>query len=523
MNKLISLLIAASLLAGTATAADLTDTRALSGKNTLTVGNVVLTGTDATLLYTMAITGTTGYVKKVTFPNFLDFAGMGPTDSVTFGGITTTTGSISGTLSVGSLTVGGSPLSTIATDTASNGYFQFDPAGVTFAVLSPTNASGLFEHDGTNFRIYGASGAGPRSLTYNSAANHALDLGGLRIAVFGATTVTTGRVVYADSQQRLLSANATLTEAGYLSGVTSAIQTQLDAKQAALTATSAITLGGLISTTIDVSGLARLGTLSVTNGIATGTLSVSGSIVTPSLQINGNATGTGLLQFATGSFTTSISSPVAALTSLVSTSATVSTLTLSGATVNRSVVTGTGGVLSAGALLHSTDDVKLIGTSTLGLYSGSATFAQVYSGANRGLSLAANNGNGVNGLYLGGDSLAYVGLGTVTPSSGFDNNRSVALGAIQNLAADTTLTPANVAYCATLTGAITATLASPANIPRREIYFINVGSVTATLAAPAGGNIMGNTTLSIPAGGNISVISATVGGTNVWIKKSQGL
>lgn len=79
--------------------------------------------------------------------------------------------------------------------------------------------------------------------------------------------LTADRACYLDNSQNLASSPVTSTELGYLSGVTSAIQTQLDAKQASITTgtTSQYVRGNLSLATLDTSAVPENGNLYYTS------------------------------------------------------------------------------------------------------------------------------------------------------------------------------------------------------------------------------------------------------------------
>lgn len=77
------------------------------------------------------------------------------------------------------------------------------------------------------------------------------------IALSKLAAVTASRLLVSDASGFVSPSSVTSTEAGYLSGVTSAIQTQINAK---LTANSAITAGTATKITYDINGLVTAGT-----------------------------------------------------------------------------------------------------------------------------------------------------------------------------------------------------------------------------------------------------------------------
>ncbi len=92
----------------------------------------------------------------------------------------------------------------------------------------------------------------------------------------GSVTQTASRLVTTDGTGKLVSSSGvTSTEAGYLSGVTSSIQTQLDAKQSTTLADASILVGNSsnVATAVALSGDATLAN--------TGALTLASTAVTP--------------------------------------------------------------------------------------------------------------------------------------------------------------------------------------------------------------------------------------------------
>ena len=100
------LILASCLLVPSTTDAQ---TTGLSSKGTFTVGNIITTGSNATLYYAQQV-GTTGLVRGVTTQTFMDAAGWGPLDTGVLtglsltGGLVSTTAQISGLLTTSGVT-----------------------------------------------------------------------------------------------------------------------------------------------------------------------------------------------------------------------------------------------------------------------------------------------------------------------------------------------------------------------------------------------------------------------------------
>jgi hypothetical protein len=95
----------------------------LSSKGTLTVGQIITSGTTATLLYSQQV-GTTGIVRGVTTQTLFDAAGWGPLDTGVLTGLSLTGGLISTSATInGPLTVTGATTFTGGVQT--RGYQEF--------------------------------------------------------------------------------------------------------------------------------------------------------------------------------------------------------------------------------------------------------------------------------------------------------------------------------------------------------------------------------------------------------------
>jgi hypothetical protein len=147
--------------------------------------------------------------------------------------------------------------------------------------------------------------AGDIAATNVQTAINELDTEKQAVITGAATTITTAdltasRAVVSDGSGKIAASAVTATEVGYLSGTTSAVQTQLDAKQpldADLTAVAGLATTGLIART----GAGTAATRTITgnadvlvadgNGVsANPTLSLSTTGVTPGLYSNPNVT-----------------------------------------------------------------------------------------------------------------------------------------------------------------------------------------------------------------------------------------
>ena len=120
------------------------------------------------------------------------------------------------------------------------------PAGTNVVVVEPT--SGTYKFDVM---------AGFVDLTpyRTSAAQDIIDAGKQDTITGAATSITSSnltanKALVSDSNGKVAASSVTDTELGYLSGVTSAVQTQMDAKQPK-TLSSAITVGGVSQTTVE--------------------------------------------------------------------------------------------------------------------------------------------------------------------------------------------------------------------------------------------------------------------------------
>lgn len=129
-------------------------------------------------------------------------------------------------------------------------------------IYRPTPYTHLFNTNATaaEARAYlGVPAAGGGSFTNASILNSTLT--GFTSSLQTNTDLTASRALVSDSAQRITNSAVTRTELGYVSGVTSAIQTQLNAKGAATNGTFS---GGTFTRATNV-GLTVFGSASITN------------------------------------------------------------------------------------------------------------------------------------------------------------------------------------------------------------------------------------------------------------------
>jgi len=194
-------MVAAVMFCGATVEAQTTDSRALINRPTLTAGILNLTGSNATVLYT-SMSGTNANVYKSTIPDFFDLAGYGPTDAVTFAGITTgtiaaTTGTISA-LTVQSLTLNGSGYATLVSSVAGTPgqvLVSGTSGGVTFSLPQSISTTA--------------------SPTFGGLISTTIDNSGA--ALLGSATVTNGLTVLGDLN---VGGNTTLTGLTMMSSLT---------------------------------------------------------------------------------------------------------------------------------------------------------------------------------------------------------------------------------------------------------------------------------------------------------------
>ena len=111
------------------------------------------------------------------------------------------------------------------------------------------------------------------------------------------TVIAASRVVVTDSSQRLTDSVVTVTELGYVSGVTSAIQTQLNGKQATLT-TNSLTAASPLALSAGVTVIGAGAALSIataasgTSGVVSATTQTLTGIKTFETQLIGKGTAT---------------------------------------------------------------------------------------------------------------------------------------------------------------------------------------------------------------------------------------
>lgn len=160
-----------------------------------------------------------------------------------FSGVTNTGGTYTNPTITGGLTTGGTNTTGIFTNPTTTGG----------TVTGGTNTTGIF----TNPTTTGGTVTGGTNV---SGLFSASTLAGATVSLVTNTDLTASRVVVSDSAKRITNSVTTATELGYVSGVTSAIQTQIGTKAA----TASPTFTGIVTLTNLANGLGLVGTPSYT-------------------------------------------------------------------------------------------------------------------------------------------------------------------------------------------------------------------------------------------------------------------
>jgi len=260
--------------------------------------------------------------------------------------------------------------------------------------------------------------------------------GTLTAATINSTSLTASRALASDASKNIIVSTTTSTELGYVNGVTSAIQTQLNNKQtldATLTALAAYNTNGLLTQTAadiftgrTVTGTA--GTITITNGDGVSgnpTLTISSSYIGQSSITTLGTIGTGVWQGTLVGATyggTGVNNGASTITlagNLVTAGAFSLTLTTSAAT---NVTLPTSGTLVNSAVTTLSSLVS-IGTITTGTWS-ATTIGVTKGGTGTATQFTAGSiiFAGASGVYSQDNSKLFwddtnnrLGIGTTTP------------------------------------------------------------------------------------------------------------
>ena len=282
--------------------------------------------------------------------------------------------------------------------------------------------------------------------------------GTLTAATINSTSLTASRALASDASKNIIVSTTTSTELGYVNGVTSAIQTQLNNKQtldATLTALAAYNTNGLLTQTAadtftgrTVTGTA--GTITVTNGDGVSgnpTLTISSSYIGQSSITTLGTIGTGVWQGTLVGATyggTGVNNGASTITlagnlvtagafslTLTTSAATNVTLPTSGTLVN-SAVTTLSSLVSIGTITTGTWSATTIGVTK----GGTGTATQFTAG-----SVIFAGGSGVytqdNTNFFWDNTNKRLGIGTVTPSQKIHVVGNITTGAGQYVESDT--------------------------------------------------------------------------------------
>lgn len=311
------------------------------------------------------------------------------------------------------------------------------------------------------------------------------------------TTLTDGRVLISSGTMRILSSDVTTTKLGFLDA-TSSVQTQLDGKQATILAGAGISIAGAVVTNTGVLTLTTTGGFLHVSG-TTGNITLSHD-PTAALTLGGLVSSTVSATTMTVSGLTTLSNLVVNGNTTLSSAVTLSSTlvvaggsTMSSLTINGGKLTLTGlGELNARNGLNTKFEWGTPGTlmGKIDAAVSAAYFQQLNgSGAAWGVGATANVGvlSPANGILRLSDATA----------SGHGRWESVS---VLPVATTTDTVLSTTVGAVSMSGAHTDTLPNATQIPvGREIHIFNRGAVTATITTTAGQTIGGAGSLGIPA------------------------
>ena len=178
-------------------------------------------------------------------------------------GFTNTGGTYTNPTITGGLTTGGTNTTGIFTNPTTTGGTVTGGTNTTGVFTNPTTTGGTVT-GGTNttgvFTNPTATGGTVTGGTNVSGLFSASTLAGATVSLVTNTDLTASRVLVSDAAKRVTNSVTTATELGYVSGVTSAIQTQLGTKAP----TASPTFTGIVTLTNLANGLGLVGTPSYT-------------------------------------------------------------------------------------------------------------------------------------------------------------------------------------------------------------------------------------------------------------------
>ncbi len=411
---------------------------AITITNTPTFDSLALSAGPLTVTGPGRITSTLIVGGSITLSNglFTTTGGGRFTGTLAVGGASTLTGLVSAPGGITAATLTGSNL-TAGQILYANANKQivstplFDFSSVELRIFNPSTGTIGVGVSESGFKIYEPGVIGNYSeLTYFAPGGLALD--GYRIATQGAYTLTANRALVSDAQGRIFMSDVTASELANLSGVTSPLQEQLDAKQVTITAGTTLTLGN-----ITLTGAMLTPTINGTNWIFNQTAGMipvanGGSVATFTDRLN----------------LTSLVSTTVTSTSLFATNATLTNLTiptsftLAGSSID-SIVT---------SLTQPTGASIFSGTSGLVTFTSTPTlFGLTNTGAT---TLSGNVTMSGNATLLG--TLTMTGLASLT---GLVNNGNTTLSGpvtVSNGLTATTLTISPGGNITATTGSIIA-------------------------------------------------------------------
>ena len=268
----LALILLAGLLIPAAAEAQVTTT-GLSSKGTLTVGQIITSGTSATVLYAQQ-TGTTGVVRGIITTTLFDAAGWGPLDTGVLTGLSLTGGLVSTTAQINGLltTTGG-----VVTNSAS----------ITSLTSTTITSTGLL---GTTLTISGTSTlTGALNVTGAAAFANRTDFRNASSTKMSIGTAGTGFVIFADttpaSYQSIIAGfgigfgNATTANVGIASTTDGLLKITNGTTTSGF---GTIQTGGFAS---NFRAITTTGNLTVTDSVVTTTTNVTVSL--PSTSITG--------------------------------------------------------------------------------------------------------------------------------------------------------------------------------------------------------------------------------------------
>jgi hypothetical protein len=445
-------LILIALLASTAEA-QITGTY-LSNKPTLTSG---IFSTTNTFIY---VERGGVDVRKVTAPDILDFAGLGPTDVVTHGGAIlngnlTVTGTASST---GLDVINGNVTMTLGANAGGSTRGNNTTKAIRVGVAHYANASNPMAF------AYALSESGTNSILWGGGTSL---LNAVNLHTWYTTTTTTGGA----GTERMR-----LTSSGFLGIGTTSPTTALDLGAGTLTTT-----GGIVSGTASLATLTNSGT--ITTGTLLATTSISSNI------LRSSAAGLGAVGFSHPNY--------------------IGDTTYYGIKQDSSARTTLNAATGASGGIILSYDNGVNGTNeVMRAIAGGVVFNE--GSADRDLRIEGDTNANLFTLDAGLDR---IGIGTATPIATLDLSGSFA-SSIRATAASGNITATD--NVVTGTGAITLTLPTAVSITGREYILKNIGGVTMT-AGSAGGTIDAATTQAIISGaGSASSMKFKSDGTN-WL------